>query len=213
MKKVSLFILLVIVLSTVLMAAVPTKMVRLTMINKSDFDVYMKLEGSAVTEAFYYLTVPAGTRDEPEVKIFTVMSDVYDRETWQCDGIRSAGTLIVDGNIRLTFTPCGEFKLYCAFYDAEGAFMGKDICGRFEPLDWALRVSSTAWRVAGEPKMEKVTYFRYLQSELANYPTNLIFDWDSAHLYTGWWTTGCATFWWRSRSWRTPLGCEWRYQY
>src|SRR5512133_536115 len=106
MKKVSLLILLVVVLSTVLMAAIPTKMMRLTIINKSGYDVYMKLTGSSATEAFYYLTVPSGDRDNPTVKIFTIMSDAYKRETWQCNGVRSTGVLLVTNNIRLTFTPC-----------------------------------------------------------------------------------------------------------
>jgi hypothetical protein len=133
MKKVSLLILLVIVLSTVLMAAVPVKTVRLTLINKSDFDVYMKLEGSDVTEAFYYLTVPAGTRDEPTVKVFTVMTDLYSRETWVCDGYKSSGQLLVASNTRLVFTPCYEF----------------------------LNLNVQGKSVAGEPTMEKVIAFRY----------------------------------------------------
>ncbi len=205
MKKVSLLILLAIVLSTMLMAAVPTKMVRLTVINKSGYDVYIKLTGSAVTDAFYYLTIPSGDRDAPTIKVFTIMSDLYDRETWQCDGVKSSGILIVDGNIRLTFTPCGEFKTYCYYYDAGLAFLGKDICGRFAPLGWTYAFTSTAWRVAGEPRMEKVTYFRYLQYGDP--------DWSLAYLYNGFWTTGCTTLFWRSRTWRTPVGCAWRYQY
>jgi hypothetical protein len=132
MKKVSLLILLVIVLSTVLMAAVPTKMARLTIINKSDGDVYMKLTGSSVTEAFYYLTVPTGSRDEPTVKIFTVMQDVYSRETWACNGFRTTGQLVVSSNLRLTFTPCG------------------------------IQFNKSLKHINGEPTMEKVVAFRYL---------------------------------------------------
>src|SRR5512139_411863 len=108
MKKVSLLILLVIVLSTVLMAAVPTKMARLTIINKSDDDVFMKLTGSSVTDAFYYLTIPTGSQDTPTVKIFTVMQDLDDRETWACAGFRSTGQLFGTGNLRLTFSTCGQ---------------------------------------------------------------------------------------------------------
>lgn len=187
MKKVSLLILLAIVLSTMLMAAVPTKMVRLTVINKSGYDVFIKLTGSAVTDAFYYLTIPSGDRDAPTIKVFTIMSDLYDRETWQCDGVKSSGILIVDGNIRLTFTPCGE---------------------RLLKINWS---ATNYWgvlvlkRVAGEPRMEKVTYFRYLQYGDP--------DWAAAYLYNGFWTTGCTTLFWRSRTWRTPTGCAWNYQY
>lgn len=189
MKKVSLLILLVIVLSTVLMAAVPTKMVRLTIINKSGYDVYMKLEGSAVTEAFYYLTVPSGDRDQPTVKVFTVMSDLYDRTTWQCDGVQSSGTLTVDGNIRLTFLPCGQGD-FIRFYYANGVYTLVPV---FYP------------NAQGEPRMEKVVRFRWLQKGLPS--------WVNADLYNGYWNWGCFTFFWRSRTYSRPDGCWFRYQY
>ena len=194
MKKVSLLILLVIVLSTVMMAAIPTKMMRLTIINKSGYDVYMQLQGSAVTEAFYYLTVPSGTRDEPMVKVFTVMSDAYDRTTWQCNGLRSRGSLVMDGNIRLTFLPCGEFA--CARTTVHLELWG---CYGDPVL-----VFGTNYR-QGEPRMEKVTYFRYLRYGRPS--------WASADLYNGFWNFGCFTWYWRLRTYRLPNGCWFRYQY
>jgi len=194
MKKVSLLILLVIVLSTVLMAAVPTKMMRLTLINKSGYDVYMKLTGSSATDAFYYLTVPSGDRDNPTVKVFTVMSDAYDRETWQCDGVKSSGILIMDSNVRLVFMPCGEFA--CAWSTIHLEYWG---CKETPTL------VETTHRRSGEPTMEKIRYFRYLQT---GSPT-----WASADLYNGFWNFGCATWYWRIRTYRTPLGCLYRYQY
>lgn len=194
MKKVSLLILLVIVLSTVLMAAVPTKVVRLTIINKSDFDVYMKLEGSAVTEAFYYLTIPAGSQDEPVVKVFTVMSDLYSRTTWQCDGVQSSGSLAMTGNIRLTFTPCGKFlsvrPVWIGDYiDDEGNLVN------------VYKLASNM----GEPTMEKVVRFRYLATGIPS--------WANADLYNGYWNWGCFTFYWRARTYSRPTGCWYRYQY
>jgi hypothetical protein len=176
MKKVSLLILLVIVLSTVLMAAVPTKMVRLTIINKSGDDVYMKLTGSEVTEAFYYLTIPSGDRDEPTVKVFTVMADLYDRETWACGGFRRAGQLLMLSNVRLTFTPCGVF------------------------------FTDSAKNIRGEPTMEKVVAFRYLYGP---FPP----EWKDADLYSGYFNWGCATWYWRARTYSRPNLCNFRYQY
>jgi len=190
MKKVSLLILLVIVLSTVLMAAVPTKTVRLTIINKSDYDVYMKLEGSAVTEAFYYLTIPSGTQDEPTVKVFTVMSDLYSRTTWQCDGVQSSGSLAVTGNIRLVFTPCGKFF---------------NLTLRYFELNDAGELVAVYKENQGEPTMEKVARFRWLQQGM---PT-----WANADLYNGYWNWGCFTFFWRLRTYSRPDGCWFRYQY
>ena len=152
MKKVSLLVLLAILASTLLMAAIPTTIVRLTIINKSGYDVYMKLEGSAVTQSFYYLTVPSGTRDTPTVKVFTIMADLYQRTTWQCNGAKSTGTLIVNGNLRLTFTPCGERA--CSWVATTQQFWG---CNKDIPV-----TVETTHRFAGEPRMEKVTYFKYL---------------------------------------------------
>jgi len=200
MKKVSLLVLLAIVASTLLMAAIPTTIVRLTVINKSGYDVYIKLTGSAVTEAFYYLTIPAGDRDVPSVKIFTIMQDLYTRETWQCNGARSAGTLIVDGNIRLTFTPCGEFA--CSISVKNTYLWGCD------PTTANLYDVFTTKRKAGEPRMEKVTYFSYLQAFGYNY-----LGWSGAYLYTGFVDFGCGTWFYRVRSYRLPFGCNWRYQY
>jgi hypothetical protein len=203
----------------------------------------MKLTGSSVTDAFYYLTLPSGDQDAPTIKVFTILSDLYDRETWQCDGVRSAGTLLVKGNLRLTFTPCGQSRVYCDYYafypetNTIGEFMFRDVCGRPvpeistffptlpptnaaelkdkpkpppapepEPVPSAyFIVTSTSWRVAGEPSQEKVTYFRYLAYGDP--------EWDDVELYGGYWNTGCVTFYWRSRTWRTPTGCAWYYQY
>ena len=197
MKKVSLFLLLAILASTLLMAAIPTTVVRLTIINKSGYDVFMKLTGSKVTDAFYYLTIPSGDRDVPTVKVFTVMSDLYTRETWQCNGVRSRGTLIVDGNLRLTFTPCGERACTITVYNLyQWGCKGKD-------SPWY--EVATAKRKAGEPRMEKVTYFRYLTYGGPS--------WINAYLYTGYWNFGCGTWQYRIRTYRLPYGCEWRYQY
>ena len=196
MKKVSLLILLVIFASTLMMAAIPTKMVRLTVINKSGFDVYLKLEGSPVSDAYYYLTIPAGDRDQPTVKVFTIVSDIYDRTTWLCNGLQSKGNMIVDGNIRLTFTPCGEFNWCGAFW------LGQTWTKKCNGETYNVKV----WhRYAGEPRMEKVTYFKYL-----SYGTPY---WIDAYLYNGWWNFGCGTWYYRLRTYRLPYGCQWRYQY
>jgi hypothetical protein len=219
MKKVSLLILIAILISSLFLAAIPTKMVRLTVINKSGYDVYMKLEGSPVTEAYYYLTIPAGDRSVPYIKVFTIMEDLYTRTTWQCDGAKSSGTLIVDGNIRLTFIPCGEKA--CA-WELVKDFGWVDPCtgATNVPADWVFNPATGQWecpvgeicidwgtthRHAGEPRMEKVTYFQYLQYGAPS--------WVNAYLYTGFWNFGCGTWYYRLRSYRLPYGCAWRYQY
>jgi hypothetical protein len=201
-----LLVLLAILASTLLMAAVPTAMVRLTVINKSGYDVYIKLEGSAATEQFYYLTIPAGDKNDPEVKVFTLMSDVYKRTTWQCDGVQSSGDLVVSSNIRLTFTPC--FQASCALHwDKVVDRYYTNKCGKLVgPYSNLMRVA------AGEPTMEKVTYFKYL------YPFKTAIDlrrpnWHYAFLFAGYFNYGCGVYYYRIRSYYTPVGCAFRYQY
>ena len=196
MKKLSMLILLVIVAS-LLVAAIPTKMMRLTIINKSGYDVYMKLEGSPVTDAYYYLTVPAGDRDEPVIKVFTVMSDMYARTTWQCNGLENSGNLVVDGNIRLTFLPCGEFQCGWGVYDFDAGWWGGCDNDIFT-VPWASHYTQ------GEPRMEKVTYWKYFVAA-ANWPKNNEAD--------GYWNFGCVQYWWNLKTYKLPLGCNFRYQY
>jgi hypothetical protein len=203
MKKVSLLVLLAILASTLLMAATPTTIVRLTIINKSGYDVYMKLEGSSVTQAFYYFSVPSGTRDTPTVKVYTIQSDLYTRTTWQCNGVKSTGTFLVTGMMRLDFTPCGE-KVCAWTRDWKGLY--RNPCdGTLYPDPRGNLVLSVGHRKAGEPTMEKVTYFKWVQFGGPS--------WASAYLYTGFWNWGCGTWFYRIRTYRIPYGCAWFYQY
>ena len=139
MKKLNLLII-VAVLATALLAATPTKLVRLRVINDSGSDVYIKLEGDH-TDSFYYLTIP-----EDEDMTFTIMSDVYARTTWACDGVKTTGKLIVTGNIKLRFVECNTIPLRWAAkdYDDDGV------------VDAIVRKVNQ-----GEPTMEKVAYFKY----------------------------------------------------
>lgn len=195
LKKVSLLILLFVVLSPVLMAAIPTKIMRLTIINKSGYNVNIQLKGSTATNAFYYLTIPAGTRDEPMVKVFTIMSDAYNRTTWQCDGLRSRGALTVDGNIRLTFMPCGDF-----------ACRGRTTVH----LEWRDCNKDPVWVFGsnvhqGEPFMEKVAYFRYVYHGIAK--------WSSPTQYNGAVNIGRFSWYWRRGTYQLPSACWFRYRY
>ncbi len=223
MKKLSLLIMLVLVAS-LLVAAIPTKMVRLTVINKSGYDVFIKLEGSKLTEAFYYLTIPAGTQDVPTVKIFTILVDYYTRTTWQCNGLQSSGNLFVDGNLRLTFIPCGAKPCewwtirQCTWRTHDKGCEYQHCSPLNDPNKWYLW---TLHRHAGEPRMEKVTYWKYVSM----YPTWGLFDywgwplnigwgfWHGIYNKTNFWFYACQTWAWRIRTYQLPVGCAWRYQY
>ena len=114
MKKLALLLIFALLVTTFLTAAgPPLRLVRLVVINKSGNTVYIKLTGSSVGGQFYYLTIDKGTKTAPSLGWFTVVSDVYTRETTYgagdnaaCEGVTSRGQLIMDSNVRLTFTKC-----------------------------------------------------------------------------------------------------------
>ena len=114
MKKLSLLLLLVILASSLLMAASPLRLVRMYVVNRSGHTIYMKLEGQ-VNDQFYYLTIPYGSREHPKGSQWTLVEDVYTRTTWygpgdlECEGWKSKGTLWAVKQFKITFTPCGQF--------------------------------------------------------------------------------------------------------
>ena len=186
MKKVSLLLLIVVVASVLLMAAAPMRLIRLTVINKSEHTIYMKLEGSSVGEQFYYLTIAKGTKSLPEVATFTIVQDVYSRTTWYgpgdsyCEGWKSSGELIATRNLKLNFVPCGTVpsKRVLLPYDSNGDGID-DAIGLFKVVNY------------GEPSWgEKISYFKWVAGE----------------------GNGCSWVIW-STSFKSPRGCYFHYQY
>ena len=154
MKKVSLILLLVILVSVALVAATPFKLLRVTFINKSGHVVYLKLEGQT-SDQFYYLTIPKGTKEIPEETTFTIMADVYDRTMWYgegdlgCEGVSNSGELWAVQNSKFVFTPCSQELPYK--YDWVANVGGVDI--------YLQKVNQGA-PVWGE----KIVYFKYLKT-------------------------------------------------
>ena len=138
MKKLNLLIVVALLVSALLMAATPAKLVRLEVINQTEAPIYIKLTGE-LTDAFYYLTIPAD-----EVMTFTVLTDDYKRETWACD-YKTSGRLVMTGNVRLNFVPCNTLPMRTVW--------GVDLVTGLPIL---VRVVNQ-----GEPTMEKVSYFKY----------------------------------------------------
>ena len=186
MKKLNL-LLIVALLASALLAASPAKLVRLDVNNKSGDTVYLKLEG-ALTDSFYYLTIPDGGW-----KSFTILSDYYNRTTWACGGVKSTGKLVVTGNIRLTFVACNTIPLTWRWIDVDGDGFGARIYGVIpllwvDPDDLYVRVVNQ-----GEPTMEKVVYFTF---------------------YTGaYWTFNCGFWSVFQVKVKIPVGCYFRYRY
>ncbi|MEW5867974.1 MAG: hypothetical protein AB1894_01765 [Chloroflexota bacterium] len=224
MKKLNLLIA-VAMLAALLLAAVPSgKLVRLQVINKTDQPVYLKLEGKN-TDAFYYLTIAA----DDDVT-FTVVSDVYKRTTWTCDGVKSSGELTMTGNVRLVFTPCGKIPL-------------RKVWRYYEWFD----IATTTWYDLtvqymmpnfGEPTQEKVFYFKeYSFTRWSKIVDPIVADlficddldtcdafWspDDIHWFSvadPTWFNGHFTVWLPFKlgvAWRTykaPVGLWWRYSY
>ncbi len=82
MKKIFLIFAL---LSLLLVSAAPTppiKLVRLTLLNKSDNDIEVKLTGKSCSQFYYYLRVPKGEYGVPVEKSFTIIPDTYSVDTY-----------------------------------------------------------------------------------------------------------------------------------
>ena len=206
MKKVMLLVLTVMLVSAFLMASGPSiRMVRLTVINKSGNEVMIKLEGSDLGKQFYYLTIAAGTKSFPEVATFTVLEDIYSRTTWygegdnpQCVGTSSSGLLIMDKNVRLTFTPCYVEPMR----DAKNA-LGV----------WGRAVNN------GEPSQEKVVFYqtvRLFDGTTDGSPWDYASDpWGyKNNVYFGRGCSSSAYYYYLSTR-RVPVRglCYWRYTY
>ncbi len=185
MKKLNLLIIAALLASALLVAATPAKLVRLEVINQTDDNVYIKLTGE-LTEAFYYLTIPAG-----ETKTFTVLTDSYKRETWACD-YKTKGRLVMTGNVRLNFVPCNVAPMtwkQAQVCDQYGNCTPQWTTGKNdEQVPLLVRVVNK-----GEPTMEKVAYFKYYTGK---------YSWDDCGL----WLIAQKTF-------KTPTGCFFRYRY
>lgn len=215
MKKVVLFGIVAIMIASLLLASgPPLRIVRLTVINKSGNEVFIRLEGSDLGNQFYYLTIPAGTKSMPVVRAFTIIEDIYTRETTygegkydQCVGVSSTGQLVAHKNIRLTFVPCAYNPptRRVAYWDEDEA-------------DWVI-VQEPNY---GEPTMEKVLYAKWLELK---YGTVFDEDWED----TTWddsdferlnvlWKRGCGFdtyLYWQIGSVRWPKRglCRWTYLY
>jgi hypothetical protein len=170
MKKALLILVAAIMITSLVLASGPAlRVVRLTVINKSGNEVYIRLEGSDVGKQFYYLTVPAGTKTSPTVRVFTVVEDVYKRTTTYgagkykfCYGMTSVGQLVMASNTRLTFTPC-QYKpptrnvQYCYIPDF-GGVVDPAICNQIAPQA-LITLQEPNY---GEPTMEKVVFQEYV---------------------------------------------------
>ena len=152
MKKVNLLIIAVLLISSMLVAADPARLVRLDVINQTGGNVYIKLNGAA-TGAFYYLTVPPGG------KSFTLLPDIYSRTTWAC-GYEEKGRLVMTSNVRLNFVPCGVVPTRIVVLG-----VGNDLCLM---VPWAPPIPCIRAVNPGEPTMEKVVWFQYWRSTVVN---------------------------------------------
>jgi len=232
MKKVMLLVVTVMLISAFLMASGPSlRVVKLTIINKSGNEIMIKLEGSDVGKQFYYLTIPAGDKDWPTVRTFTVLEDYYTRTTWYgegtavCVGMSSSGTLVMDRNNRLVFTPCYSTPkrtyqtdtwtpIQCIENptgDADGECLDIDVWANYcanDPTACELVTKFTETTNAGEPSMEKVAYYKEAlvwYSGNANYEN--VTDAKVVIQHCG------GVIAWRSYTREVPDLCMWRYGY
>jgi len=211
MKKTILLVVAVVMIASLILASGPMlRVVRLTVINKSGNDVFLKLEGSDIGKQFYYLTIPAGTKTFPTVRVFTVVEDVYTRTTTYgegkydaCVGVSSSGQLVMASNVRLNFVPCAYGTPYRRVsYDGGATFVQ-------EPN-------------YGEPTMEKVMYQQWLTLRYASKgwwdeEWQTYDNWDELRLNV-YWKRGCGFntyLYWYVGAKRFPARglCRFRYLY
>lgn len=110
-------------------ASHPTDTIRLTVINKAEMDVAIRLTSESYELAnskeiidgdFYYLTILEGSRDEPNVKAFDIQKNDYVMQLfyletydpvygYKCETPK-INLIVARRNIRLVVLPC-DFKM------------------------------------------------------------------------------------------------------
>ena len=115
MRKIGLFC--IVILALLLLSADTLRLVQLTIINKGDKPIGVRMTGLH-TETFYYLTIPAGSQLAPTERSYTVVTDLYTvqvlyLEYWDpvygfscASGISQQVALV--HNTRLVFLQCGR---------------------------------------------------------------------------------------------------------
>ena len=102
-------LLLLLVLSLTLLAQAPGRIVRLTVVNKSQYELYIELKGQT-QKGFYYLRVDSNGSIGETIREFTVLADRYNVRAWyvdnnfrQCSG---GSTLNATHSVRMIFPEC-----------------------------------------------------------------------------------------------------------
>ena len=234
MKKLNV-LLIVAMLAAALVAANPAgKLVRLEVINASGDTVYIKLEGKH-TGAFYYLTIA-----DSDTTTFTILVDDYKRTTWACNGIKSSGSLVMSGNVRLKFVQCGSFPIrrYGVDLNDDGDlfdefWVDKDRDGCVDNGEYIYEGVYYGPNF-GEPTQEKVVYWasygnwrwiKYNAGDENWYYYTCTGGWDIFGDCLGWTIVPSPLYsesfalwgkFWAGVAWRTtkfPLGIWMRYRY
>ena len=111
MKKTLLF---VSILTMLALSARPLALKRLTIVNKSGLDIEIRLTGIEF-ENNYYLRIPAGNRNFPTKRVFSVVRDQYNSilyyiELWDpvygysCSSMDQL--LVITRNVKVTISEC-----------------------------------------------------------------------------------------------------------
>jgi hypothetical protein len=112
--KRALLILSILALGLIGATKIPTRLVRLTVVNMAERKVEISMTGRYFEE-FYYLHVPEGSRIDPYIQVYTIVPDSYSTslyywELWdpvygnQCG--TKAQNIELTRNVRLIVLPC-----------------------------------------------------------------------------------------------------------
>ena len=112
-------ILITLLLCTLLIAAdQPTKLFKLTIINKAEVPIAIRLMGSEDEDHLYYLPVAEGSRDVPTIRTFQIAGDEYYMQVyyiqtydpvygWKCQQ-PAPNKLLAARNQKVVVLPCDQ---------------------------------------------------------------------------------------------------------
>jgi len=106
------------ILALFLIGAVPpVSLVRLTVVNKADMEIAIKLQSIEEELLVYYLRVPEGSKANPVAETFTIQRDAYHMQVYYIEtydpvyGFKCTtpppNQLVAARNIRVTVLECG----------------------------------------------------------------------------------------------------------
>ena len=85
------YVILLVIIALLISASGTVKLARLTVVNKSEYNVIARLTG-VDSGQYYYFDIPRGTKEYPETRVYTIIPDTY---RWTITYVLQEDTLMV----------------------------------------------------------------------------------------------------------------------